>query len=520
MAVGLENNFRISINLERPFRPEDKQLGLKRCAITLIALGVIAIVTEAVIIALSMHGVLPSTGFLGWVDGLGSLRTLCIVSAGAGLIVLGGFLLLCRRKKMAHSVEKVEEQWLTQQQKAPEERVFQVADLPPIPGFQWAEPNKPRVLVISALQGGGHKTASESIQSALKTKYFVKTIFPTGDVPGSQWFDYCQKQGWHLAEKALVSAQKILESTGAFEEVHKQIKNEIFLFKPQLLISNQPISNVVIAHFANKYKIPFIVVPTDYKTDHFFYGFTGADDQFRVALPLEDAVEKERLKELYKFKNEHLRVTGYPIRPAFQEENDLNVPEVVSQLQNTYSIKENDRVVALSIGAQGGKELKNYCTQIMRTRFEDLGTIHVFALCGINEELNKKIRRLSEKTGTNVKIHPIGWSDQKTMAAFISLADVYITKPGGASTSEGLAMGTYLFFDQKSAYATPWEPANMKKTEELGAGEPIDEKTFSTRLKELLVEKKRPKIDFPGRHFGQNILALVDSYKLANESSE
>ena len=95
------------------------------------------------------------------------------------------------------------------------------------------------------------------------------------------------------------------------------------------------------------------------------------------------------------------------------------------------------------------------------------------------------------------------------MAALIGCSNVYLTKPGGASTSEGLALGTYLYFDQETAGATPWEPVNMNKVTSLKAGEPIDKTTFSDRIQVLLSRKTHNNFEFPGRHFNENILKLA-----------
>lgn len=509
-------NFRIYVEPWDDSRRYSEKKSLKYLGISLMAVGIIALLAEITYLALLINGVLPHSGWFGWLEGLQYLQTFFFVATGSGLIVLGGLLLKLREKILLSTAEKAKRAGIA---KLKPDEGFKATDKPPFTFYSWPEGEKPRVLVISSDQGGGHKTAAASVEAALKTHFTVFTTFPTTQISGCEWFDYFQKHGYHKTQRWLVGGQKCMEFLGVCEKMHKQIEQDIYLTKPQLVISVQPISNAYIAEVCSAYKTPFVVVPTDYKTDHFFYGFNGADDNFRVGLPLDDPQEAALLADRYKFEEKHLKVTGYPVRPAFQNQD---MQEEVAELREHYGIKEHDHVVTLSMGMQGGAELENYCRLILETdtigsnMFEE--EMHLFALCGRNEELLNKLELLSQEVQSKepknknkrITLHPIGLCDQNEMAAYIASADVYITKPGGASTSEGLSLGTYLMFDQKSAKATPWEPVNIEKVEERGGGEAIDPRIFIPQLRKVLSGgRSQSHVDFPGRHFGENILTLA-----------
>jgi len=65
----------------------------------------------------------------------------------------------------------------------------------------------------------------------------------------------------------------------------------------------------------------------------------------------------------------------------------------------------------------------------------------VVAICGRNEELRKRLLKTSStvKAEENVLVKPIGYT--REMDEFMSAADLVLGKPGGLTTSEGLAKG-------------------------------------------------------------------------------
>lgn len=503
----------------RPWGPEADDAGLLHSsarvfAISALSVGSIAIVTEITINILSATGVFPSQGFFGWIGGLGSLRTFVLSGGGMGLLCTGAVLTALQRHYKTTLSEKAEKNWIEERKKTRNGKVFLPEDKPLVDGFEWEKPGQKRVLIISSKEGGGHKTAAEAYKTALKAAgYATKIIYPTEEYSNAKWFNYCQKKRWRFLQKAMIEMQPIGEKLGVFAPVYRKIQQEILLFQPQLMISVQPIANDMTVQFAENYAIPTIIAPTDYKIGHFFYEIPKKPHPLitvALPLPLEDnETTTFTARSLHGFEDRNFRVIGYPIREAFQKKNQENLIKKAKELKEKYNLTEDDYIVPISGGAQGGKQVFDYCKEIGEYNKTAKKQIHAFALCGNNQQLQKDITNLNAPG-----IHVIDFTPD--MAYYMKMGKVYDTKPGGASTSEGWAVGAYMYFNKQDAETTPWEPVNMGKVIAKGRGEAIVKKTFVSRLVEILEDKNLTHLsfpdekEFPGVNFNENAVNLAN----------
>lgn len=505
--------------------PTHLHRGTKMLGYLLIAAGSLAIITDVALIVLSSAGILPATGFWGWVGTMGSLRTLVLTGCGMSAFAVGTLVLSIGKQSFRRRQKKTEFAWI-QSNISQKGVCFAPNDPPPFSGCQWEKMGVPRVLVISSKNGGGHKTASEAVEAALCKDYFVRTVYPTDKISANEWYNWCQKGGWKRLQSALVNFQPFGEKLGIFSRVHKTVWEEILLFKPQVIISTQPISNSVTASFADKLsgekKLPFVICATDFRSyPQFYYGFeksnTEVNQGFRVALPLEDESEKLQLIHNYNFL-EHIAVTDYPVRPSFQQSMAAEVDKKITELKSQWKIEENEQVVMMQMGAQGGLQLKHYCQALIKKedyKEEPLEKKRVvFVLCGQNDELKAEIETITSEHGIeNLVIHPIGnISDELEMAAYTKMANVELTKPGGASCAEAMAVGTFLFLDKKSASTTPWEEVNMVKMAQRGFGISLDESSFVSSLNNFF-KGHIQRVDPHPNRFGEKFKMLIDELK-------
>jgi len=483
---------------------------LKKSSIFCLKSALTITIAAVALVALNSYHILPM-GICGAIA-----ISNPILSVGMALFAAAGVLYMIYHFKQQRENRHAENDYVQKTLNQPDRNsLFTVADQPDMPGTTWLRPGLNRAVIFSSELGGGHKTGAKAVEGALEKNFFTRTIYPTDEVPLSSWFNYFQKKGWNRALKFLLSLEPIATRTGAYTTVEQKMKNAIWEHKPQLVVCVQPLANNTLAAYCKKYNIPCIVVPTDYYTQHFFRGIQTPPEQLYVALPFDEEREKTALTNLG-FKQDHIVVTGYPVRSAFQEEKQDEVDAQIKIIKDKYKIDPKDKVIAVAGGAQGGKKIQHYLSEIKKHTFEGGIDVHVFALCGNNGSLKQKI---DTQFASDTNFHTVGWIQEEVeMAAYTKLADTLITKPGGASTSEAWALGTYCLFDGDNAAATHWEPVNMEDAENAGMGATIIPSQFRNQLDRSL-DAKTQNTHFPGRQFNQNFMQLAKQIIKVSEAS-
>lgn len=125
-----------------------------------------------------------------------------------------------------------------------------------------------------------------------------------------------------------------------------------------------------------------------------------------------------------------LFTTGIPIGSRFYEMEDKR------EARRALGLPEEGSIVVLTCGSMGCGKLEKSARFLFR-HMPSRSTLVV--LCGSNE---KTYRELSPYASD--RFHVLGFTDQ--MPKYMSAADVYITKPGGLSTSEAIAKRVPMIF--------------------------------------------------------------------------
>src|ERR1051325_5623741 len=124
-------------------------------------------------------------------------------------------------------------------------------------------------------------------------------------------------------------------------------------------------------------------------------------------------------------------VTGIPIDPVFaKKKNKL-------EMRQKHGL-DNERItILLSAGGFGVGSVEPLITSLKAIEHK----VQVVAICGRNEELRKRLLNSANKLAAagNLLIHPVGYTQE--MDEYMSASDIVLGKPGGLTTSEGLAKG-------------------------------------------------------------------------------
>jgi processive 1,2-diacylglycerol beta-glucosyltransferase len=126
---------------------------------------------------------------------------------------------------------------------------------------------------------------------------------------------------------------------------------------------------------------------------------------------------------------ENVVVTGIPIAAKFSSKPDVRA------VRKQYGLRDDLPVLLVLSGGFGMGPVAEILAELDKAS----GQFQTFVVTGRNEELRRKLATQDRKHPT----HVLGFSTN--MHELMAVADLIITKPGGLTTSEALALGKPLF---------------------------------------------------------------------------
>ncbi len=118
---------------------------------------------------------------------------------------------------------------------------------------------------------------------------------------------------------------------------------------------------------------------------------------------------------------------GIPISHAYTELPDKETA------RQTLGLPLTDKIILLMCGSMGCGPIEKIAEKITNAMDEKTTLVIV---CGRNEKLYKELLTLSSE---NDKVHLRGFTDK--LALYMRASDVYVTKPGGLSSTEAACVG-------------------------------------------------------------------------------
>ena len=357
--------------------------------------------------------------------------------------------------------------------------------------------HKKSVAVLTCNAGGGHRMVAKSIEDHLKKDqtYDVKVInidelsgdsldvVTAGAVKTYQLFAQfrCQENNDEKADlfyDLRWELHQFLQSN-LLDEVNKKILecNASCVFNT---IHHEPnyISSL------SDLGVPVCFINTDYVLPSQLTDINSRfkNDHFSVATPVD-----------YQSKEKNVSAVGYPIRSGFEvqatEEQKMN-------LRQKYNIRDDESLIVIQMGSlamgidqeiesliQKTKNLKKKC--------------HFVFLCANNQlAKNAVMRGQNSKKNRMITLHAEGMLNDQELSVLYQASEAVLGKPGGATTAEIAATGTFLL-----AYKPlPWETDNLKYLQKRNQGKEIgsfaDIQDFLEKLKRNPVDKKPEVIDW------------------------
>lgn len=157
-------------------------------------------------------------------------------------------------------------------------------------------------------------------------------------------------------------------------------------------------------------------------TDYVCIPFTEETDCDAYVIPAKELTDEFKSKGI---PVEKIFPLGIPVRSAF------SLQITMEEARKMIGLRNSNRYLLVSGGSIGAGKLK----KVIEMLYEQCGSgIKMIVICGNNRKLYKK---LSKKYGNRIRI----LQNTEQMAMYLRAVDMYLTKPGGLSSTEAAVIG-------------------------------------------------------------------------------
>ena len=193
-------------------------------------------------------------------------------------------------------------------------------------------------------------------------------------------------------------------------------------FDPHIIVCTHYMPAGIISHLISTKQLQahLSIVVTDF--DFHAMWLSRSFHRYFVAID-----ETKAHLEMLGIPNERITVSGIPIDPVFQQSINREEERLRQELDPAKP------VLLLSAGAFGVGPTE-YMVERMLNLNSDAQTV---VICGRNDELKQRILQLVDSRSSRFKV--LGYTDE--MHKLMKMADIFIGKPGGMTTSEAIACG-------------------------------------------------------------------------------
>ncbi|WP_427127787.1 MGDG synthase family glycosyltransferase (plasmid) [Priestia megaterium] len=358
---------------------------------------------------------------------------------------------------------------------------------------------KSKVLILTGSYGAGHYQTARAIEEAIRLKkldleplivditdykYRLVTnisrrIFIEGVTKFPAFYDYLYKKSRN--PNHFSSFLKIIGRTGVWS-----VLELINKFRPSIVISTFPFAAGIMSYLKKHHltSVPTLTIITDYTVHSIWiYPYT---DQYIVG---SDIVRRGLVQ--CGVKEERIKVTGIPIHPKFSTQYKKE------KLKLKYGLKHNLPTVLIMGGGCG---LIGSHNKILNSLEGCPFELQIIIICGHNQKIKKSI----EKALSYSKHHVIIMGFVDCIDELMAICDGMITKAGGVTISEGLALNVPILLYRPLGGQ---EQDNTKFLVESNIGILIEDiRDLSNKIIELLKRRYQ-------RQFKQEDLSITNRQK-------
>lgn len=297
-----------------------------------------------------------------------------------------------------------------------------------------------KVLIFYASYGGGHLSAAKSIKQYIDEHYTnvqtemidcIKYINKSLDkVTTAAYREMAKKAPWAWERVYYKSQNGLLGKVSSASNKIMAVKiAKLFReFNPDVVISTHPFGSQMTSYLKQKGKTNCILatIMTDFAPhDQWLIGNKFVNFYFVSNSSMKDKIVKEN-----SISENKIFVTGIPISSRFLK--NYNKESIFSH----FNITTNKKTILFFGGGEYGLG-KDKTVNILKflTTFSD---IQVIAIAGKNEKMKLEFEKIVKEQNKEDTIKILSFTNQVPELMYIS--DLVITKPGGLTVSESLAL--------------------------------------------------------------------------------
>ena len=293
-------------------------------------------------------------------------------------------------------------------------------------------------LILSCSTGGGHNSAARAVKEELLSRghnavmldpYTLDPTWKASHVGSfyvftAKWFPHVFGAVYHMGMRLCrlpITSPMYYANRKAAKKLGDYLKDNSY----DVIAMTHFYAAEMLTYLKRKgYDIPpTVFIGTDYTCTP----FTMETQCDKYVIPAEDICE-EYIRQ--GAKREQLLPYGIPVSRVF-EPTSVDTAELKARL----GLQADKRTVLVTGGSMGAGNMKRLAGKLIRYGKENSDTQFVI-ICGTNKKLYKI---LSEKTAGNSSFVIIGFTDK--MNEYMAAADVFVTKPGGLSSTEAAVSG-------------------------------------------------------------------------------
>ena len=296
-----------------------------------------------------------------------------------------------------------------------------------------------KVLLLYAKVGNGHLKAAESVKEVLESHEGVEVVYEDGLEYSSALTNKLIVKGYASVTRhapklwGTMYRRSDKAELNTIGEINKMVnkaltirlKKMIRKTNPDVIVSTHPFVSHMCAYLKRKGKVraSIVSIMTDYGIHNMWVEEHEHIDRLMVATTemKQDCIRKYNIPE------SKIMVTGIPVSPRFSKEYDKEA------LRKEFNLEEGKKTLLFFAG--GGLGLgksEKIFAELLNTNYD----LQLIAVTGRNEKQKMRFENIASTSGKNITV--LGYTNQ--VPELMAISDFVITKPGGLTSTECLAM--------------------------------------------------------------------------------
>lgn len=297
--------------------------------------------------------------------------------------------------------------------------------------------NRAPILILTASAGAGHTVAATAVAEALQKRLpdapivihdvlqsanaFFRNLYANGYLGIVRHAPAAFGLIYEVTDRPARNVRRNLRSW--FQNINtRSTMRHLERLRPRFIINTHFLPAEIVAHMrrTGRLNCPQVTVTTDFET-HRLWAQPPTERYYTAT------EEGREYLSTFGADPAQIRVTGIPIRAAFAE------PISRADARARLDMKHDSQLVLMLCGGFGVGPVEEFIRALMELRT----AAQITVIAGRNPELQARLEAIANAANRIVRV--VGFTDE--MHVWMRAADLLVTKPGGLTAAEALAVG-------------------------------------------------------------------------------